>query len=117
MAVCRGTNRMGIFDAGIIPNIKEHPRNRKRTKRGRKWWFNAAIHAVRARVERTLAWEDMCQRLLIRVERIQQRHSGMQVLAYALMHLRAFCSTENMQPVKRYGRARENHISPYPTRG
>ena len=53
MPVCWGTNRTDIFDAGILPNIKEHPR--KRTKRGRKRWFNAAIHAVRARVERTLA--------------------------------------------------------------
>ena len=117
MPVCRGTNRTGIFDAGILPNIQEHPCTRKRTKRWRKRWFNAAIHAVRARVERTLAWEETCQRLLLRVERIQQRHAGMQVLAYALMHLRAFCGTENAQPVTRDGRTREHHIAPYPTRG
>ena len=29
-------NRKRIFNAGMIPNIKENPRNRKKTKRGRK---------------------------------------------------------------------------------
>ena len=33
-------NRKCIFNAGMIPNIKENPRNRKRTKRGRKRFFN-----------------------------------------------------------------------------
>jgi DDE family transposase len=51
-------NRKCIFNAGMIPNIKENPRNRKRAKRGRKRLFNAAIHALRMRVERTFAWED-----------------------------------------------------------
>jgi hypothetical protein len=67
-------NRQCIFHAGLIPNIKEHPRNRKTTKRGRKRLFNAAIHALRMRVERTFAWEDKFKRLLPRFERIQQRH-------------------------------------------
>jgi len=43
------------------------------------------------RVERTLAWEDKCKRLLLRFERIQQRHYGMKLLAYTLITLRAFC--------------------------
>jgi len=51
-------NRTCIFNAGLLPNIKENPRNRKTTKRGRKRFFNAAIHALRMRVERTFAWED-----------------------------------------------------------
>ena len=42
------------LNAGMIPNIKENPRNRKHPKRGRKRLFNAAIHALRMRVERTL---------------------------------------------------------------
>jgi hypothetical protein len=33
-------NRKLIFNAGMIRNIKENPRNRKRTKRGRKRLFN-----------------------------------------------------------------------------
>jgi hypothetical protein len=40
-------NRKCIFNAGLIPNIKENPRNRKTTKRGRKRLFNAMIHALR----------------------------------------------------------------------
>ena len=85
--------RTCIFNAGLIPNIKEHPRNRKRPKRGRKRLFNAAIHALRMRVERTFAWGDKFKRLLLRFERIQQRHYGMKVLAYTLINLRKFCGT------------------------
>jgi hypothetical protein len=51
-------NRKCIFNAGLIPNIKENPRNRKRPKRGRKRLFNAALHALRLCVERTFAWEN-----------------------------------------------------------
>jgi hypothetical protein len=85
-------NRKMIFHAGMIPNITENPRNRTTTKRGRKRLFNEAIHALRARVERTFAWEDKFKRLLLRFERIQQRHYGMKLMAYTLINLRAFCS-------------------------
>src|SRR4029453_15417630 len=54
------SNRKAIFNGGMIPNIKENPRNRKAPKRRRKRLFNAAIHALRERVERTFAWEDKC---------------------------------------------------------
>jgi hypothetical protein len=84
-------NRKCIFNADLIPNIPENRRNRKRPKRGRKRLFNAAIHALRVHVERTFAWEDKCKRLLLRFERIQQRHYGMKLLAYVLINLRAFC--------------------------
>jgi hypothetical protein len=84
-------NRKCIFNAGMIPNIKENPRNRKTPKRGRKRFFNEAIHALRMRVERTFAWEDKFKRLLLRFERIQQRHDGMKLMAYTLINLRAFC--------------------------
>ena len=77
----------------MLPNIKENPRNRTTTKRGRKRLFNETIHAWRRRVERTFAWEDKCKRLLLRFERIQQRHYGMKLLAYTLINLRAFCGT------------------------
>ena len=86
-------NRKMIFNAGLIPNIPENPRNRKRTKRGRKRFFNAALHALRMCVERTFAWEDKFKRLLLRFERIQQRHYGMKLMAYTLINLRAFCAT------------------------
>src|SRR5438093_11462792 len=73
-------HRKGMFNAGMIPAIPENPRNRKHTKRRRKRWFNTAIHALRMRVERTFAWEDKFKRLLLRFERIQQRHYGMQLM-------------------------------------
>jgi hypothetical protein len=41
------SNRKVIFNAGMIPNIPENPRNRKTTKRGRKRLFNAVIHTLR----------------------------------------------------------------------
>jgi hypothetical protein len=80
-------NRKMIFNAGMMPNITENPRNRKTTKRGRKRLFNAAIHALRAQVERTFAWEDKFKRLLLRFERTQQRHYGMKLMAYT-WHIR-----------------------------
>src|SRR5439155_25269139 len=84
-------NRKGIFTAGMIPNLKANPRNRKTVKRGRKRLFNDAIHALRMRVERTFASEDKFKRLLLRFDRIQQRHYGMKLMAYTLINLRAFC--------------------------
>src|SRR5713101_371931 len=84
-------NRKLIFNAGMIPNIKENPRNRQTPKRGRKRLFNEAIHALRLHVERTFAWEDKFKRLLLRFEHIQQRHYGMKLMAYTLINLRAFC--------------------------
>jgi hypothetical protein len=86
-------NRKCIFNAGLIPNIPANPRNRKTTKRGRKRFFNEAIHALRMRVERTFAWEDKFKRLLLRFEHIQQRHYGMKLIAYTLINLREFCDT------------------------
>jgi len=87
------SNRKAIFNAGMIPNIKENPRNRQRPKRGRKRWFNQAIHALRDRVERTFAWEDKFKRLLLRFEYHQRRHYGMKMMAYTLINLRRFCVT------------------------
>jgi hypothetical protein len=86
-------NRKCIFNAGLIPNIPENPRNRKTTKRGRKRFFNEAIHALRLRVERTFAWEDKFRRLLLRFEHRQQRHYGMKLMAYTLINVRRFCAT------------------------
>jgi hypothetical protein len=84
-------NRKMIFNAGMIPNITENPRNRKTPKRGRKRSFNATIHALRTHVERTFAWEDKFKRSLLRFERIQQRHYGMKLVAYTWINLREFC--------------------------
>jgi hypothetical protein len=85
-------NRQAIFNAGLMPNIKENPRNRTTPKRGRKRLLNRALHALRDRGERTFAWEDKFKRLLLRFEHIQQRHYGMKLMAYTLINLRHFCS-------------------------
>ena len=37
--------RTCMVNAGMLPNITENPRNRKRSKRGRKRLCNAALHA------------------------------------------------------------------------
>jgi hypothetical protein len=84
-------NRKGIFNAGMIPNITENPRNRQHTKRGRTRLCKAAIHVLRNRVDRTCAWEDKCKRLLLRFEHLQQQHFGMKLLAYTLINVREFC--------------------------
>jgi hypothetical protein len=89
----------GMFHADLIPNITESPRKCKATKRGRKRRFDAAIHAWRMRVERTLAWEDTCLWLWLRVERLQQRHSGITWLVWTMINLRAFCDASNSPPV------------------
>jgi hypothetical protein len=84
-------NRKRIFNAGMILNITENPRNRQHTKRGRKRLCNTAIHVLRTRVDRTLAWEDKFKRLLLRFEHIPQRHFGMKLMAYTLIKVREFC--------------------------
>ena len=70
-------HRQCMFNAGMSPHIKENPRHRKTTKRGRQRFFHEASHALRACVERTCAWEDTFKRLLLRFERNQPRHYGM----------------------------------------
>jgi hypothetical protein len=87
------SNRKRIFNTGMIPNIKENPRHHKIVKRGCKRLFDAAIHTLRNRVERTLAWEDKFTRLLLRFEHIQQGHYGMKLMAYTLIDVRHFCGT------------------------
>jgi hypothetical protein len=86
-------NRKAIFNAGMMPNIKENPRNRKTTKGGRKRFCHHAIHALRERVARTFAWEDKFKRVLLRFEPLQRRHYGMKLMAYTLINLRRLCTT------------------------
>jgi len=86
------SNRKIIFNAGMIPNIKENKRNRQKTKRGRKRIYNEAIFEERFNtVERVFAWEDKFKRLLLRFERISFHHFGLKLLAYTMINLRHFC--------------------------
>jgi transposase len=85
-------NRKKVFNTGMIPNIKENPRNRKKTKRGRKRLYDEEIFEERFRtVERVFAWEDKFKRLLLRFERISLHHFGLKLLAYTMINLRHFC--------------------------
>ena len=84
-------------DAAQIVSVRFPDELLRRLDRSLDWRETArrgpAIHALRMRVERTFAWEDKCKRLLLRFERIQQRHYGMKLLAYTLINLRKFCGT------------------------
>ncbi len=84
-------NRKHIFNRGMVPNIPENKRNRKKTKRGRKRIYDEVIHELRLTVERTFAWEDKFKRLLLRFERIQSRHFSFKLLAYTMINIRQFC--------------------------
>jgi len=76
-------NRKMIFNRGMIPNIKENPRSRKQSKRGKKRIYNEAIYQERFRtVERAFAWEDKFRRLLLRFEFKSINHLGMKLIAY-----------------------------------
>jgi transposase len=86
-------NRKQIFNAGMVPNIKENPRNRQKEKPGPKRFFQESIFKERFEtVERSFAWEDKFKRLLIRFERISLLHLGMKHIAYTLINLRHFCN-------------------------
>jgi transposase len=88
---CRA-NRKAIFNRGMIPNIPENSRGRKRPKRGRKQRFNPAIFEERFRtIERVFAWEDKFRRLLLRFEHLSQVHYAFKTLAYTMINLRHYC--------------------------
>ena len=80
--------RKTCFNHGLIPNMPENPRNRKRTKRGRKRFFNAEVYQNRFCAERTFAWVDKFKRLLIRFERYDACFLGAHYIAFTMINLR-----------------------------
>lgn len=85
-------NRKEIFNAKMVPNIKENPRNRKKAKRGRPRLYQESIFQERFEtIERDFAWEDKFRKLVIRYERHSCIHYGFKLIAYALINLRHFC--------------------------
>jgi hypothetical protein len=84
-------NRKVVFNAGMKPNIKENPRNRKKPKRGRRRVFDVVLYKLRFTIERTFAWKDKFKRLLLRFETLQIRHLGFKLMAFTLINLREFC--------------------------
>lgn len=84
-------NRKAVFNAGLTPTMKENPRNRQTPKRGRRRFFDEVLYKLRFTIERTFAWEDKFNRLLLRFETKQSRHWGFKLLAFTLLNLREFC--------------------------
>ena len=85
-------NRKAIFNLGMMPNMPENKRNRKKTKRGRKQTFCKKIFKERFRtIERVFAWEDKFKRLLLRFEHRSEHHYAMKTIAYSMINLRHFC--------------------------
>jgi transposase len=88
---CR-INRKAIFNRGMIPNINENKRGRKKPKRGRKQLFDPAIFKERFNtIERVFAWEDKFKHLLLRFDRLSHLHYAFKTLAYTMINLRHFC--------------------------
>jgi transposase len=80
--------RKVCFNHGVIPNMAENTRNRKRPKRGRKRLFAPDIYKHRFSSERSFAWIDKFRALLIRFDRKDAYFMGGHYLAFALINLR-----------------------------
>lgn len=80
--------RKTCFNHGVIPNIPENSRNRKRPKRGRRRLFHEQVYRQRFTAERTFAWADKFKRLLIRFERYDAHFLGAHYLAFTMINLR-----------------------------
>lgn len=80
--------RKTCFNHGLIPNMPENKRNRKRGKPGPQRFFNALIYKHRFCAERTFAWVDKFKRLLIRFERKDKYFFGLHCMAFAMINLR-----------------------------
>lgn len=88
MAFDTKDTRKTCFNHGLIPNIPENPRNRKKPKRGRKRLFNPDVYRRRFCAERTFAWVDKFKRLLIRFERFDACFLGAHYITFTMINLR-----------------------------
>lgn len=80
--------RKVCFNHGLVPNIAENKRNRKKPKRGRKRLFNKEVYKHRFVAERSFAWVDKFKTLLIRFERKEVYCLGAHFIAFAMINLR-----------------------------
>jgi transposase len=80
--------RKTCFNHGLIPNMAENKRNRKKPKRGRKRLFNTEVYKRRFVAERSFAWIDKFKRLLIRFERKDVYFLAGHHIAFAMINLR-----------------------------
>lgn len=80
--------RKVCFNHGLIPNIPENTRNRKKTKPGPKRLFNKDAYKHRFVAERCFAWQDKFRHLLIRFDRKDPHFLGASFIAFAMINLR-----------------------------
>lgn len=80
--------RKTCFNHGLVPNIDENRRNRKKPKRGRKRLFNAEVYKRRFICERSFAWVDKFRALLIRFDRKDAFFLGAHFIVFAMINLR-----------------------------
>lgn len=80
--------RKVCFNHGLIPNIAENKRNRKKRKQGRPRLFNAEIYKHRFIAERSFAWVDKFRAVLIRWDVKDTHFLGGNYLAFTMINLR-----------------------------
>lgn len=80
--------RKVCFNHGLLPNIPENVRNRKKAKPGPKRFFNKNVYKHRFVAERSFAWQDKFRHLLIRFDRKDAYFLGAHFLAFAMINLR-----------------------------
>ena len=80
--------RKVCFNYGLIPNIAENKRNRKKPKRGRKRLFDPDVYKHHFASERSFAWIDKFRALLIRFDRKDAYFLGAHFIAFTLINLR-----------------------------
>jgi len=80
--------RKVCFNQGLIPNIPENVRNRKKTKPGPKRLFNKDVYKHRFVMERSFAWQDKFRHLLIRFDRKDSYFLGATFIAFAMINFR-----------------------------
>ncbi len=83
--------RKVCFNHGLIPNMAENKRNRKRAKRGRKRMFCDEVYKRRFVSERSFAWIDKFRALLVRYDRRDAYFLGQHHIAFAMINLRHLC--------------------------
>ena len=83
--------RKVCFNYGLIPNMAENKRSRKRAKRGRKRMFCDEVYKRRFVSERLFAWIDKFRALLLRHDRRDVYFLGQHHIAFAMINLRHVC--------------------------
>ena len=81
--------RKACFNHGMVPNIDENQRNRKKIKKGRKRLFNEEVYKHRFTNEAPFAWVDKFRSLVIRYERKTKYWWALNCVAFAMINLKS----------------------------